>query len=753
MATTDSALQELRGVITHLTYANAENGYFVARVDVPQQGERTLVGRAPVINIGEEFRARGKWEKSNWGLRFNAVTLTLSIPTMAGGIEKYLASSVEGIGKGCAKKLVATFGDQVFAVIEHEPHRLAEVKGIGPKKRESIVASFLEQRDVKDIMVFLHGMGLSASKATRVHKHYGEGALALIKENPYILCRDIWGIGFLKADEAARKLGIAPNSEYRARAGIQHVLETALGVGSCGLPEQEVINRASELLGVDHTLLERCVELEIASDALVRGTADGQTCLFRKVIYHTEEALAKVIMELASLVPARPIQDVDLRILEAEMELGIELGDSQREAARIALSNRVCVMTGGPGTGKTTITKLILKVLEDSTDRSVGGHGVRPDIVVAAPTGKAAKRASEATGRSASTVHRVLEFTKDGKFKHDRKTRLDGDAFVADEFSMADVFLSYSFIQAIPDHGRLLVVGDVDQLESVGPGKVLADLIDSGVLPVVRLTDVYRQAAKSDIIKNAHAVNRGELPRFGYVKGSDFQFELIEAANPSDEDQKRKARELIAEKVVKVSRALSQLGYDPIRDVQVLSPMRKGLLGVEALNLALQAALNPNPEAVLEANGARWCTGDKVLQMRNNYDKGVFNGDQGFIVGVDTVARELTVEFSGSHYVYKLSELDELTLAYAMSVHRSQGSEFPVVIMPVDMSHYTLLRRNLVFTGITRARKLFIGYGSRSAMKRAVETVGGGERYTRLKECLRDAALRVRDPARTALAA
>lgn len=742
----DSTTQELKGTIKHITFSNADNGFFVAKVEVPKLGERTLVGKAPVVHVGEEFSAHGRWERSAWGPRFNAMTLKLRMPTMAGGIEKYLASSVEGIGKGCAKKLVDALGADVFDVIENHPERLAEVKGIGPKKRAAIISSYMAQKDLKDVMVFLHGMGLSSAKVTKVQKFYGEGVLAKIKENPYILCRDIWGIGFKQADDAARKLGIAPNSEYRVRAGIQHVLETALGMGSCGLPEEDVRNRVSELLGVDHTLIDRCIELELVGEDLVRDDLDGKACLFRRTVYNTEDYLAKVIMELASLVPARPIKDLNLRIREAERDLQIELGDSQREAARIALSNRVCVMTGGPGTGKTTITKLILKVLEDSTDPRVGGHGVRPDIILAAPTGKAAKRASEATGRRSSTVHRVLEFTKDGKFKHDRKTRMEGDAFVADEFSMADIFLANSFIQAIPDHGRLLVVGDVDQLESVGPGKVLADMIDSGVLPVVRLTDVYRQAAQSDIIKNAYAVNRGEVPRTGFVKGSDFQFKIIEATNPNDDEQKRKARDTISKEIVEIHRTLERMGYDPIRDVQVLSPMKKGVLGVDALNDALQAALNPVPEATLDAMGHRWCTGDKVLQLRNNYDKGVFNGDQGYIVSIDKTERRLVVDISGQLYVYEPSELDELTLAYAMSVHRSQGSEFPVVIMPVDYSHYNLLKRNLLFTGITRARKLFIGFGSRAALKHAVETVSSGERYSRLKHCLRKYALKQNDP-------
>jgi exodeoxyribonuclease V alpha subunit len=732
-------IESVSGIVQHLTYVNGETGYFVARVNVQGRGERTVTGSTPVIRVGEEIKASGTWTSSQWGPQFKATEVHLSVPTMCEGIEKYLANSVDGIGKGFAKKLVAEFGEQVFDVIENEPERLARVKGIGPKRAASVIEAYTAGRAIREIMVFLHKAGLSTARAVRVHKLYGDSAIAKIKENPYILCRDVWGIGFGTADEVAQKQGISPQSEYRARAGIQHIVNEAVGQGSCGLPVVTVLERASELLGVDYDLLERCIELELSCTpaGLMKDKASGQDCLFKPTVYVAEQSLARAILDLTRRVPARPIHDLDMRILEAEVELGLELGESQREAARVVLSSTVSVLTGGPGTGKTTITKLILKVLEDSADPLVGGNGSIPCITLAAPTGKAAKRASEATGRPASTVHRVLEMDRSGQFKHNQHNRLEGDVFVADEFSMSDVFLSDAYVKALPSHGRLIIVGDVDQLESVGPGKVLSDIIESGVVPVVRLREVYRQAAKSDIIKNAHAINRGEMPRLGYFEGSDFCFNVIEAKDRKDDLQKREARAKIASEIVRLCRDMYRLGYDPIKDVQVLSPMRKGNLGVEALNVALQAALNPHPAVTMEAWGSRWCTGDKAMQLKNNYDKDIFNGDVGFIVDINTHAKLITVEYGDKLVEYRASELDELTLAYAMTIHRSQGSEFPVVVMPVDYAHFTMLKRNLFYTGVTRARKLFVGLGSRDAVKKSVETVQSDDRFTRLKEWLR----------------
>jgi len=720
----------LQGVIKTLTYVNPENGYFVAKVTVAGKGEKTVVGTAPVINIGEHISAQGSWHSSNWGPQFKAVDITLSQPTMLEGIEKYLANAIEGIGKGYAKKMVNAFGESVFDIIENTPEKLGDVKGIGPKRAASIVAAYAEQKAIRSIMVFLHKAGLSASRAKRVYDRYGDDAVEKIKQNPYLLCRDIWGIGFKIADEVAAKQGIAPTSEYRVRAGIQHTLIEASGQGSCGLPLVQVREKAAELLNVDYDLIDRCIQFEIESQDVIRDISDGEVCLFLPKVYKEERYIAKRLLDMVSRTPVKPITNVDDAIRDAEVEIGLMLEETQREAVRTALASQVCVITGGPGVGKTTITRTLLQVFDDA-----GLKG----LVLCAPTGKAAKRAAEATGMEAKTIHRTLVMEKNGQFKHHEKNPLQGvDVFVIDESSMVDVALMSAVCGALSVTTRFIIIGDVDQLPSVGPGKVLADIIDSGVIPCVRLKTIFRQAATSHIITNAHAINRGEMPDVGWNAGSDFCFTNISPKDPKNEADKIKARQTIEAELLRLARDMYKLGWDPVRDVQILAPMRKGLLGVESLNIKLQSILNPLPEAELELWGTKWRTGDKVMQMRNNYDKNVFNGDIGFIHKIDKEARIVIVDFDGNLIEYKANEMDELTLAYAFTIHKSQGSEFPVVILPLDTSHYTMLRRNLFYTGVTRAKKLCVVVGQPFAAKLAVQKAQNDDRYTRLKEWLRE---------------
>ncbi len=728
MKPASAPVEQLTGVVKTLTFVNPENGYFVAKVTLPNGQERTVVGNAPVINLGEHISARGTWASSNWGPQFKASEVVLSAPTMLEGIEKYLATAIHGIGKGYAKKLVAAFGDAVFDVIENEPERLKSVKGIGPKRGASILEAYAEQKAVREIMVFLHRAGLSTTRAKRVYDRWGDKAVEKIKENPYILCRDIWGIGFSTADAVAMKQGIKPDSEYRVRAGVQHVLREAELQGSCGLPYTVVREKAAEILAVDYGLIEQAISFELEAEELVKDVASGEECLFSPRIYSAERLIAHTLLEHAKRVPARRIVDVEQAILDAEVEMGMALEDVQRDGVRAAVTNQVFVLTGGPGVGKTSVTRVILQVFQNA--------GLKA-IALAAPTGKAAKRASEATGVEARTIHRTLAIGPDGKFQHNETNVLDVDVLVIDEMSMVDVALMQAICKALAPHTRLLLVGDVDQLPSVGPGKVLADIIESGALPTVRLTKIFRQAATSHIIKNAHAINRGEMPDIGYREGSDFQFLSISPAKRDDEVEKKRCRETIAAEVVRMATNMYKLGYDPIRDVQILAPMRRGALGVEALNVALQAALNPHPSDVLEVFGTKWGVGDKVMQLRNNYDKGVFNGDIGFVMGVDREERVITVDFDGNVVDYKTGDLDELTLAYAFTIHKSQGSEFPVLIMPLDWSHFTMLKRNLFYTGITRAKKLCVVVGQPAAAAKAVETAQNEERYSRLKEWLR----------------
>ncbi len=720
--------EQLNGIVQTLTYFNSENGYFVARVNVPGKGERTVVGNTPVINVGEQISARGEWKSSTWGPQFKAAELTLSAPTALDGIEKYLSNAIEGIGKGYAKKLLGAFGDTVFDVIENTPEKLYDVKGIGKKRAESIVTAYKEQQDVRKIMVFLHKCGLSTNRAKKVHKQYGDKALEIIKENPYVLCRDIWGVGFSTADGVAVAQGVAPDSEYRIRAGIQHVLREAEGQGSCGLPEDQVLDLASTLLTLDYDAVRRCIEFEVEAKQLVRADSSGKTCLFLPTVYYNERFIAHKLLAHAKRVP-NPIPDLERRLSDAQLELEMVLEDAQLEAVRVALTSSVCVITGGPGTGKTTITRVLLHVLKDA--------GL-DNICLAAPTGKAAKRASEATGHPGATIHRVLEFDKDGQFKRNEQNPLVIHALVLDEWSMADVSIMTSTVKALHPETRLIMLGDVDQLPSVGPGKVLSDIIESEVLPTVRLTVIRRQAAGSQIIKNAHAINRGEMPDIGWREGSDFCFTEMSPKDKDDEAEKKKCREGIEAEILRLARDMYRLGFDQIREVQVLAPMRRGILGVESLNVRLQAMLNPHPSAVLEVFGAKWGVGDKVMQIRNNYERNVFNGDIGFIMEIDTQGRVVTVDFDGNMVPYKSADLEELRLAYAFTIHKSQGSEFPVVIMPLAYDHWTMLKRNLFYTGITRARKLCVVVGQKAAARKAVETAQNDERYSRLKDWLRE---------------
>ena len=670
-------VETLSGLVERVTYHNAENGFCVLRVKA--RGQRDLVavvGHAAAISAGEFISATGWWTTDReHGLQFKAASVTTTQPTTLEGIEKYLGSGmIRGIGPVYARALVGAFGDAVFDLIEQEPKRLREVTGIGAKRAARIVAGWADQKAIREIMLFLHAHGVGTSRAVRIYKTYGQDAVTLITENPYRLARDIRGIGFRTADQVAAKLGIEKEAMIRVRAGLSFGLAEATGQGHCGLPVAELTRSTSELIEVGAGLIGAALQLELGDGELVADTVGGEACVFLAGLYRSEQAIAERLRLLSRGRPPWPVIDAVRAIPWVEGRTGLALAPSQREALTLAVDAKVLVITGGPGVGKTTLVNSVLKVL--------GAKGVRVELC--APTGRAAKRLGESTGLEARTIHRLLEADPGtGGFKRGEAHPLDCDLLVVDEASMVDVPLMRALLLALPDTAALLLVGDVDQLPSVGPGQVLADVIASGAVPVVRLTEVFRQAAQSRIITNAHRINQGQMPELTAPDGSDFYF--VEASEPEDA-----VRKLLA--VVR-DRVPARFGLDPVRDVQVLCPMNRGSLGARALNIELQRVLNPPGDLRVERFGWTYGPGDKVMQVTNDYERDVFNGDLGIIMGLDMEEGALTVSFEGREVEYGFGELDELVLAYATTIHKAQGSEYPVVVIPLATQHYAMLAR------------------------------------------------------------
>jgi exodeoxyribonuclease V alpha subunit len=711
----------LAGLVERVTYQNAENGFCVIRVKARGHRELvTLVGHAAAISAGEWITASGDWVNDRThGQQFKARFLKTSPPTSVEGIEKYLASGmIHGIGPVYAKKLVRVFGDKVFDVIEAKPDRLREVDGIGPVRAGRITAAWAEQKAVREIMVFLHSHGVGTARAVRIYKTYGGDAVQVMSENPYRLARDIRGIGFKTADAIAAKLGVAKTAMARVRAGISYALTEAINEGHCGLPTDELVPLAERLLEVPQELIRTALDLELADGTVVADTIGNEPCAFLAGLYRAERAIAERLLQLKGGKLPWPWIDPNKAIPWVEQRTGLTFAESQRSAVTLALTSKVLVITGGPGVGKTTLVDAILRILS--------AKGAR--LLLCAPTGRAAKRMNEATGFEAKTIHRLLEVDpKTGGFRHDGNNPLDCDLIVIDETSMVDVPLMHAVLKAVPNTAALLVVGDVDQLPSVGPGQVLADTIASGAVPVVRLSEVFRQAAKSQIIVNAHRVNAGIIPDLRKAKGeSDFYF--IEADDPGA------AVSGIVELVK--TRIPCRFGLDPIRDIQVLCPMNRGGVGARSLNIELQAALNPAGERKVERFGWVFAPGDKVMQIENDYDKEVYNGDIGYVADVAPQVGELVAQFDGRSVIYGFGELDTLQPAYAVTIHKSQGSEYPAVIIPLLMQHYVMLRRNLLYTGITRGKKLVVLVGQKKAVAIAVRNASERRRWSKLCEWL-----------------
>lgn len=699
-----------KGYIDRITYHNPENGYTIARLVAEGEREKlTVVGAIASLEEGESVEVEGEWTNhAKYGRQFKIESYRPIYPTTLEGIQKYLGSGlIKGVGPVSAKRIVEHFGEDTLDIIDEDPHRLEEVPKLGKKRVDMIAEAWEGQRQIKDVMVFLQSHGITTGYAVKIFKQYGQDAIQKVRGNPYRLERDIRGIGFRIADRIAQSLGLGHDAPQRVQAGIRYLLNQAADDGHVYLPAVRLIEQAREILDINAELIPPALEALRADDGIV--TEDLHYYL--PPLYHSEVGVASSLRRL--------LRTSVEELAEGEKdgaEDGLVLAPTQQEAVDIASRQKVMVLTGGPGTGKTTVTKRILQRFEE------GGLKVS----LCSPTGRAAKRLGEATGREARTIHRLLEFQPgEGQFKKGFEDKLEIEALIVDESSMIDVVLMNALLRALPDAARLVLVGDVDQLPSVGPGNVLRDIIDSGEVPVVRLTQIFRQAEESHIITNAHRINDGEMPILDNKKTADFFF--IEEKEP--------ARVVDVIEDLCVRRLPAHGSYDTRRDIQVLSPMYRGETGAININQRLQEKMSDGARA-FRHGGNEFRTGDKVMQTKNNYDKGVFNGDMGIVEHIDLEKQMLLVKFDFS-IEYDVADMDELTLAYAISTHRSQGSEFPVVVLPLTTQHYVMLQRNLLYTAITRAKEMIVIVGTKQALGMAVQNNEVAERFTTLKERLR----------------
>lgn len=716
--------EKLEGTVENITFQNPESLFVVFKLRPSQAGGLvTVVGKMPAPFLGEQLEIFGQWsDHAKFGRQFQVSSFKRTAPADIKGIERFLASGVvKGVGPSTAARMVAHFGLSTLEVMERYPHRLVEVEGIGAKKAEMIRASYSEMSEMREIMLFLEMHGVSGTYGAKIYKHYGPVALDIVKDNPYRLATEVTGIGFRTADQIAMSLGLEADNPARIVAGIHYALLQTAQAGHCCVPEDLLVQETSKLLRVDRLDIAMRLSELLKDNVLCVEDCGGVTLIYPHYLYYAEKRVAERLLELLTQQQTLETGDYPAMVEQWEKTAGVELAALQKEALVAALSHGVLALTGGPGTGKTTTVKGILAVLSEQ----------RHKILLGAPTGRAAKRLSEATGRDASTVHRMLEAAGSGDghlaFVRDEDNPLDADAVILDEVSMMDISLMNSFLRAVPAGCKVILVGDVDQLPAVGPGSVLKDVIRSGMIPVIRLTEVFRQAAESPIVSNAHRINRGMQPVF---RPPDFHF--IEITSPDD----------TAQAIVKLcAEELPQQGFDAFADIQVLSPMHRMECGVENLNKLLQSAINPEEQGKISISALNMVLreGDKVMQTRNNYSKAVFNGDIGYIRYIND--GQVSVCFPDIDAVYERSELDELHLAYAMSVHKSQGSEYPIVIMPLTAGHHIMLQRNLLYTAITRAKERVILLGTRAALNTALGNDRTRRRYSLLAERLRGEGL------------
>lgn len=716
-------MEEIFGFVERITYQSEENGFTVALMQRPKEKSLTcIVGVMPGVQVGESIRCWGEWKNHLvHGKQFDVKECKMEAPVDIEAIQKYLGSGlIPGIGPTFAKRIVEHFGIDTLAVIDRNPRSLAEVPGIGKKRVEQIADCWRDQRAIRDVMIFLQGHKVSPSYAHKIFRTYGDKSIQMVTENPYRLARDISGIGFKIADAIAATLGIDKVSPQRIESGIEFVLTQLSSNGNSCFPLDLFLLEAMTILEVELPLIQSCVETIQKGDRIhleeIAYLGEQRQFIWTKSLYMSEIGIAREVDSLKDCKSCLRSVEIPRALEWVQTQLNIELAENQKQAVSSALTDKFLVITGGPGTGKSTITNAILTITEKLTS----------SILLAAPTGRAAKRMTEITGRKASTIHSLLSYDfKAGGFRRNRQSPLECDFIVIDEASMIDTYLMYSLLKAIPRHARVVFVGDINQLPSVGPGNVLKDMIDSKAIPVIMLTEIFRQAAGSRIITNAHKINKGAMPEIHNSSDSDFYF--------IDEEDPEKVLQTILALVI--HRLPQKYGFNAAKDIQILAPMKKGVIGTENLNAVLQEKLNPS-KVVVYRSGRKFHPKDKVMQIRNDYKKEVFNGDIGFITDIDEAAQQVFVTFDDREVVYEFHELDDLVLAYAVSVHKYQGSECRCVVMPVHTTHFKLLLRNLLYTAVTRGKELVVLVGTRKALSIAVRNDEVLQRYTGLQQAL-----------------
>lgn len=706
-------MEYLSGVVERITYENEENGFSIIKIKSKGFPDLvTVVGKLAAVNVGSVISLKGEWKvDSKYGRQFAARDYRETMPATIAGIEKYLGSGlIKGIGPVYAKRITGCFGEDTLRVLEEEADYLTKVEGIGTKRLEMIKKGWQEQKEIKNVMLFLQSNGVSTAFAVKIFKTYGNKSINIVKANPYRLADDIWGIGFLTADKIALQMGFDRNSFERCRSGLVYVLNELSRDGHCYATRDQLYAEATKMLELEPQLLEKTLAVMIEEKTVIAEDDD----LYLPSLYYSEQGTAKRIREI--LAQKSPYQGLDVQdIIETlEKTEGIQYDEIQREAVKTAAASKFMVLTGGPGTGKTTTTLAVIKVFQ-----RLGAQ-----VALAAPTGRAAKRMTETTGMEAKTIHRLLEYKPPEGCKKNAENPLECDVLIIDETSMVDIILMYNLLKAVDNKTIIILVGDVDQLPSVGAGNVLGDIIQSGIVNVVKLTKIFRQAQGSAIITNAHKINRGEFPTQG---GRDSDFFFLEEEDP--------VRIVWTIRDLCLKRLPAYYNVDPVNDIQILCPMQRGETGTQNLNAVLQEALNKS-DISIRYGGMVYKLGDKVMQIKNNYDKNVFNGDIGSITHIDPEERTLIIDFDGSLVEYDASELDETVLSYAATVHKSQGSEYKIVIAPFTIQHYMMLKRNLLYTCITRAKKLMILVGTKKAVGIAVHNNQSSRRNTRLAERL-----------------